>query len=87
MSWPRSSVNKFLCSEIPHGILRGLNFGPGIFLGFNFGTIRSSLSLEIRSTPAGPGLEAVSQQNTVHAQQISYMIHIKSSLSAPKSRK
>ena len=29
-----------------------VNFGPGIFLGFDFAPIRSSLSLEIRSSLA-----------------------------------
>ena len=54
-------------SEIRHGIFWGINFGPAIFGGFClrpkgffwvliFAPIRSSLSLEIRSTPSGLGL-------------------------------
>ena len=40
--------------EIRHGIFGGINFGPVIFLSFDFySLIRSSLSLEIRSTPSG----------------------------------
>ena len=40
-------------SEIRRGIFLVLKFGPGIFLGFDFTPIRSSLSLEIRSSPVG----------------------------------
>ena len=57
----------FYGSEIRHGIFFGLNFNPGIFGGFClkpwecfwvsiFAPIRSSLSLEIRSTPPPPPL-------------------------------
>ena len=43
----------FYGSEIRHGSFGGLNFGPGIFWrGLIFAAIRSSLSLEIWSTPA-----------------------------------
>ena len=33
ISWPHSSSGNFYGSEIRHGILGGLNFGPGIFGG------------------------------------------------------
>ena len=48
---PCSSSGNFYGSKIQHGIVLELNFGPGIFLGFDFSPIRSSLSLEIWSTP------------------------------------
>ena len=41
-------------SEIRQGIFWGLNFGLGVFLGFEFCPIRSSLSLEIRRTSLPP---------------------------------
>ena len=45
VSRPNSSSGNFYGSEIRHGI----------FLGFGFFSTRSSLSLEIRSTPLPPG--------------------------------
>ena len=54
----------FYGSKTRHGIFWGLNYGPcifffffeaqGVLLGFDFCPIRSSLSLEIRSTPPPP---------------------------------
>ena len=47
----RTSSGKFYTSEIGGG---GLSFGPGIFWGgLIFAPSRSSLSLEIQSTPPG----------------------------------
>ena len=42
--------NFYYGSEIRHGIFLGINFGPAIFWVLSFTPIRSSLSLEIRST-------------------------------------
>ena len=65
VSWRRSSCRNFYGSQIRHGIFWGLNFGSRIFLGshwnpwdfwevFIFAPIRSSLSLEIRSSSPPP---------------------------------
>ena len=43
----------FIARKLGMGFLGGLSIGPGIFLGFDFCPIQSSLSLEIRSTPLG----------------------------------
>ena len=46
-----NALGNFYGLEIRHRIFRGLHFGPGIFWVLIIAPIRSSLSVEIRSTP------------------------------------
>ena len=52
-----NASGNFYGLEIRHRIFRGLHFGPGIFWVLIIAPIRSSLSVEIRSTPT-PGHNA-----------------------------
>jgi len=90
-----SEKKNFYGSEIQHGIFWEVKFWSRDFFGFClkpygffwvliFAPIWSSLSLEIQPRP---GFEAVSQQHAAYARQIFYLIHVKSFLRAPKSRK
>ena len=53
VSRPLSSSGNFYGSEIRHGIFGGLNFGPGIFLGFDLSLCDHSCHLKFGVPASG----------------------------------